>query len=151
MHTDIFDNQSELARLLHSIDEAYEAAQSGLDGPAVVGPHRRRTSCTEAIAHAFEHLHPLIGGPQRAMQLLDEHLNTREKERDERERRVRTTNQQPAGIHNDHIPSHDASVPFTPGADTVPADRASRVHDDHHTHRCSLVLASGPILAHARS
>ncbi len=72
--------QSEVARLLHAIDQAYEAAHQGLDGPAIVGPHRRRTTCTEAIAQAFAQLQPLVGGPDRAMHLLDAHLTTAKKE-----------------------------------------------------------------------
>lgn len=72
--TNLSTNKSEVARLLRSIDTAYEAAHYGLDGPAIVGPHRRRTACTESIAQAFEQLQPLVGGPQQAMQLLDAHL-----------------------------------------------------------------------------
>ncbi len=72
----ITTNQSEVARLLHSIEQAYEAAHRGLDGPAIVGPHRRRTDYTEEIARSFEQLQPLVGGPNQAMQLLDTHLNT---------------------------------------------------------------------------
>ncbi len=71
----ITTNQSEVARLLHSIEQAYEAAHRALDGPAIVGPHRRRTEYTEEIARNFEQLQPLVGGPNQAMQLIDAHLN----------------------------------------------------------------------------
>lgn len=76
MNTNTSSNQSEVARLLRTIDTAYDAAHCGLDGLALVGPHRRRTTCTEQIAQAFEALSPLVGGPERAMQLLDAHLRT---------------------------------------------------------------------------
>jgi hypothetical protein len=67
-------NQSEVARVLQTIEQAYQSAKQGLHGYAIVGPHRHRTQQTELICQGLEELQSLVG-ETKAIELVAEVLN----------------------------------------------------------------------------
>ena len=64
------NTQSEVARLLQSIDEQYQAAQRMFTDPAITAPHAFITARQEQIANYVEQLREQVGD-QQAFALLN--------------------------------------------------------------------------------
>ena len=69
-------NESDVQRLLRTIDTEYQAAALGLSGLALgTSQHRFITARMENIEHAREQLVELVGNPDEATRLVVEQMN----------------------------------------------------------------------------
>ena len=69
-------NESDVQRLLRTIDTEYQAAALGLSGLALgTAQHRFITKRMENIEHAREQLVEIVGNPDEATRLVVEQMN----------------------------------------------------------------------------